>query len=280
MDNNIDNIINYENSFLLKSAEDKFLFLAFCIEMKRFNSFLIQDSIHEFKTYLPIQLDGTCNGFQHLALLSNETEIFRKLNLQESTKDQDPEDFYSHVVDILSVHLEYKMKNHLLEIDRLELLYLEGEKIQNPPLTEEEEESKDSLERIRVKLNNLKDELKSIERLSKISLTRSNIKTAIMTKPYNAKDKTLVKYVQDTLAYVKSESITIKGSDGLDVPRNISWYKINDSNNDNLINYNDVELLVRCMNEILYIQYPKLKILSDYLKDIAKLHNKLNLPII
>jgi len=78
--------------------------------MKRFHSFLSQDSIHEFKTYLPIQLDGTCNGFQHLALLSNETEIFGKLNLLESTKDNDPEDFYKHILEKLTIYIEKALK--------------------------------------------------------------------------------------------------------------------------------------------------------------------------
>ena len=239
VDNNINNIINYHNSPLLELADDKFLFLAFCIEMSRFNKFLSQDSIHEFKTYLPIQLDGTCNGFQHLALLSNETEIFGKLNLLESTKDNDPEDFYKHIIEQLTIFM--------------------ANRSQDPLYTKDWD---------------------SYNRLSKVSWTRANVKTAIMTKPYNAKEKTLVKYVRDTLIHVRDEPVTFKNSDGLDEIRNIGWYKIEGASDENLVNYYDVELLVKCMNDIIYIHYPKIKLLSDYLNDIAKLLNKLNLPII
>jgi hypothetical protein len=239
IDNNKDDILNYHNSPLLNLADDKFLFLAFCIEMNRLHKFLSQDSIQEFKTFLPIQLDGTCNGFQHLALLSNETEVFGKLNLLESTKNNDPEDFYKHILEQLKMYVINKSKDPLHKKD-----------------------------------------WESYNRLSKVIWSRSNVKTAIMTKPYNAKEKTLVKYVRDTLVHVRDESVIVKNSDGINENRNIAWYKLDDSNNDNLVNYYDVELLVKSMNEIIYIKYPKIKLLSDYLHDIAKLHNKLNIPII
>lgn len=72
VDNNHYDIYNYDNGILLKKAKDKLLFLSFCMEWKRFNDFFINENTTEFHTYLPIQLDATCNGFQHMALLSNE----------------------------------------------------------------------------------------------------------------------------------------------------------------------------------------------------------------
>ena len=71
VDDRIDNIINYENGVLLTKAKDKLLFLAFCMEFKRFYNFYCDENTPYFETYLPIQLDATCNGFQHMALLSN-----------------------------------------------------------------------------------------------------------------------------------------------------------------------------------------------------------------
>ena len=72
---NIENLIDYDNGILL--AKDKILFLAFCMEYKRYIEFLGNEDVMEFYTYLPVQLDATCNGFQHMALLSNETTLFK-----------------------------------------------------------------------------------------------------------------------------------------------------------------------------------------------------------
>ncbi len=91
VDDNLHNIINFENGVLINRAKEKFLFIAFCIEYKRYNQFLNDDNLLEFKTYLPIQLDATCNGFQHLAMLSQESKLYRVLNL--TNKEKYPKDF-------------------------------------------------------------------------------------------------------------------------------------------------------------------------------------------
>ena len=238
VEDNWEKIIDFENSDLVGKAEEKFLFISFCIEMKRFNNFLNNEYIHEFKTYLPIQLDGTCNGFQHLALLSNETELFETLNLFEAKKSDDPKDFYGHIITILNVHLENKKSN-----------------------------------------SKITEEIDSYDRLLKLGISRSNVKPVIMTKPYNAKDKTLVKYIKDTLIYSHLDKRLVKDKDGNYTTENIGWYKLT-TDSEHYVNYLDIELLVKCINEVIYVNYPRIKLLSIYLRDITKILNKLDLPII
>ena len=85
------NIANYDNGILISKASDKILFLSFCIEYKRYVEFIDNENSIEFHN-LPIQLDATCNGFQHMALLSNEKNLFKELNLQGKDKTP-PKDF-------------------------------------------------------------------------------------------------------------------------------------------------------------------------------------------
>lgn len=103
---NINNIKNYRNGILIKQAKNKKIFLAFCIE---YNSW--------FETYLPIQMDATCYGFQHLSLLSLDSKLGQELNLNESTWDDKPKDFYSFVV---VCFIDY-LKTELSENKNLEL---------------------------------------------------------------------------------------------------------------------------------------------------------------
>ena len=56
------------------------------MEYSRYVDFLSKENTFYIHTYLPIQLDATCNGFQHLALLSNEDTLFKELNLLSENK--------------------------------------------------------------------------------------------------------------------------------------------------------------------------------------------------
>jgi DNA-directed RNA polymerase len=83
IDDNIDNIKNFHNGILISQAENKLLFIAFCFE---FNIYLnaISNNLDHFITHLPIQLDASNNGFQHLTLLIGDTALAKELNLSES----------------------------------------------------------------------------------------------------------------------------------------------------------------------------------------------------
>lgn len=157
--------------------------------MIRFDNFLNNESITEFKTYLPIQLDGTCNGFQHLALLSNETRLFESLNLGKADKSDDPKDFYDSLIHQLNIYLDNKIIS----------------------IKEKMNKNSGEIEKISTKDQQVLD---SCIRLVKLNLNRSNIKTAIMTIPYNATSSSLVQYIIDKLEYSHSEDVETINKDG------------------------------------------------------------------
>jgi len=177
VDDNIDNILNYENNILVSKAEDKLLFLAFCMEFKRFYEFYNNENLMEFHTYLPIQLDATCNGFQHMALLSDEDTLFKELNI-ETTKennisnryDENPRDFYTFML-----HKLYK-----LLADNVN--------------------------------NGIQDDSKggSYSRLYDFIWNRKVIKKAIMTIPYNASARARKRYLIDSLTMVNRDDENMK----------------------------------------------------------------------
>jgi DNA-directed RNA polymerase, mitochondrial len=114
--NIIDSATNpYENTWWMEAGDSPFGFLGFCYEWK---GFLEQGD--NFRTSLPIALDGTCNGLQIFSLLLKDEEGGKAVNLLPSEK---PEDIYRNVSDKVfehlknetdeTIYLEYKSKKDL-----------------------------------------------------------------------------------------------------------------------------------------------------------------------
>jgi DNA-directed RNA polymerase len=84
INNNEEDIINFENGILLKKAENKLLFLSFCFEYNKYFT-AIKNKESFFISHLPNELDASCNGFQHLTMLINDVALSKELNLSKST---------------------------------------------------------------------------------------------------------------------------------------------------------------------------------------------------
>lgn len=86
---NLKNILEMKEDWMSK-AENKFSFAAFCLLMRRLNT----DSNYPVK--LPIFLDATCSGIQHLGALIRDEDLADKVNLtfDESKIQTGPKDIY------------------------------------------------------------------------------------------------------------------------------------------------------------------------------------------
>ena len=84
-------------------ADKPFQFLAFCFE---YSDYL--NNPDGFRTHIPIQLDGTCNGLQHYSALLKDPVGGSAVNLTNSDK---PSDIYAKVAE----KLEEKLKEILNE---------------------------------------------------------------------------------------------------------------------------------------------------------------------
>lgn len=166
IDDNSTRILNFENNDIINLSENKTCFLAFCFEYKRFIEFINDINSVRFLSYLPIQLDASCNGYQHLALLTKESRLFNKLNLDMSTFEDDPDDFYTYIL--------YKTEDYI--DSKIDLLSKQNE------LSDKDKKS-----------------LNSYIILRKIMFDRSLVKKAIMTFSYNASVPTQVDQIVEKL---------------------------------------------------------------------------------
>jgi DNA-directed RNA polymerase len=150
---------------LIFQAENKLLFIAFCFEYNRFLQVLYNNEVSYFETHLPIQLDATCNGYQHLSLLSLDYKLADELNLTKSSWNDIPKDFYSFISAKLTDRVRNKLKGNGLSSDKRE----------------------------------------AYDRLSKITLVRKIVKKAIMNVPYNVTLLKMIEYIKENFKLSDSE---------------------------------------------------------------------------
>ena len=102
VDSNIEGIINCNTkSELFINADERFTFLACCNELK---CYLKDPDNHICR--LPIYLDATCNGLQHLSAMIKDYELGSKVNLLASSVDDKPSDLYSLMIDPIKTGIE------------------------------------------------------------------------------------------------------------------------------------------------------------------------------
>lgn len=137
---NLNNIIDIESKFWL-TAEQPLLFLTAALELKNY----IKDP-NNFKSRLPIFVDATCNGLQHLAAMVNDVNLAKYVNLLKSSCDDIPNDIYGEMA--------VKIKHNISKV-------------------------------IKQKIFNKKTgELEDFSKLENLHITRSFIKRGIMTIAY------------------------------------------------------------------------------------------------
>jgi Autographiviridae RNA polymerase len=148
---NYDNIIKMEPSFILK-ADSKFLFVAFCLCLKELNSNPKQI------IKLPIYLDATCSGIQHLAALMRDFETGSKVNLIPQKESDKVEDIYSFLINPINEAIR-KFATENKDFQILKDIKLERVHIKPPVMTKT----------YNVSVRGIAQQLKSKMKIKKIS---------------------------------------------------------------------------------------------------------------
>lgn len=260
--------------------------------MKRFHEFYYNENYSTFHTYLPIQLDGTCNGFQHLALLSDEVDVFEELNLTEGSIYDDPRDLYSFLLNKLKTQLNKRLLDTTDEderncIQRLLLLDLKRSHIKALIMTKPYNATLFTL------TNYLVDSL--VYRGYGVLETKDgeiklnifdNEKSIITDKEDDDLPQEYLeftKYITDIEdSNMKNKSSIPKSGDGC-IEHNKTKPKLFYStslDSKHLVSREDLTYFVKEFNKIIFIHYPNIKNLMDYLSNMADILLELNLPII
>ena len=241
---NHDNIINFKNLLLLSKAKNKFLFIAFALEYIKIHNVIKYEKASFVYTQLPIQLDATCNGYQHLSMLSRDNDLGKNLNLMSAKKDDVPNDFYGLLINKITHNLMNLYKSDIeIDLPRLE----------------------------------------AYKRIIDFKPGRSLIKKSVMIESYNATLIKSADALKDSCYCVNepdfSEDNIYDAKKRVEAYKKRRYIQTIDSDPDIYLLEDDFIYIVEAMKSVLKNDYPKLVKLRLYLSDVAKICNKLSLSI-
>jgi len=162
-------------------ADKRWAFLAACLEWKGH-----REQGPEFRSHLPISVDGTCNGYQHLSAMGRDPIGGRATNLVPGNK---PADIYQEVADQVSRRVQKDAEN----AGGREARARQGE-ASREARARQGEASREA--RARQGEASKDDQEAARELLGKIN--RSVAKHATMTTPYGVTRGTIYKQLMET----------------------------------------------------------------------------------
>jgi DNA-directed RNA polymerase len=167
-------------------ADKPWMFLAACMEWKHY-----REEGPGFRSHLPVSMDGTCNGYQHLSAMGRDPIGGRATNL---VPGNEPEDVYQRVADRVSLRIRRDAEND----GRREARARQGEASKDEARARQGEASKDDADAAR-------------QLLGKID--RSDVKHATMTTPYGVTRGTIYKQLLESKAVMDCAD-----------PKKCAWY--------------------------------------------------------
>jgi DNA-directed RNA polymerase len=139
---------------------------------------------HTDKWYLPVKVDGTCNGIQHIAAITRSRELASSVNLLP-TKTGKPADIYQECADDAMFNLRTLSDKFIDQVAK-QCTYMMGTSSRGELVT-------------------------CLDGLSSLQLGRGLVKKAVMTTPYNASDSTKRSaIVQEVYTQLRSEILAIQ----------------------------------------------------------------------
>ena len=235
IEDNLNRILDIDNNMWLE-AKEQTLFLASALELKGY-----YDNPETFISTLPIYLDATCNGLQHLASMTNDFNLAKFVNILESSRNEEPQDLYSSMIR----NIQDKLDNIIISdssYSNLDQLNLTREFIKRGIMTIP----------YGVTIRGIKDQLISD------FFTKSNDK---------------IKYT------VTGTSQTINKVSALYKLNNKKHLKNQDNYDNFRLSGSEIMKLAKIIHSTLYDTYPSLTLLVQYLKSMNSLLMKLNLNI-
>ncbi len=244
--NNYQKILKMEKEFLI-NAKEKFTFAAFCLVVRKLHQ------NHKAVVHLPIFLDATCSGIQHLAALMKDLDSASRVNLIEQNNDQLVADIYSDVVGPVNEALnKFGLEN-----------------------------------------------MQTHSHFTKIQLTRKEIKPLVMTKPYNASIFGMTQQLANSFEITEKAKELLKqkiflknkiNSDFNDQTKSLVNSEADSfdpyiyiapafNNEKVLLSKKDLYLIAKIVDNQVFMMFPALKEIYNYLLNISKVLRDLNIPI-